>query len=118
MRGTAEFLIIGRIGRIAEVGQALKINIASDYPRRNDRGEWENNTHWNTVTLFGDERVARVKDKYKAGDMVQARGRMRNVSYEKNGDTIYTVDLIATEFVMLAKADAKPQPGEDDQIPF
>ena len=33
MRGTAEFQIIGRIGRIATVGSTLKINIASDYPR-------------------------------------------------------------------------------------
>ena len=38
MRGTAEFLIIGRVGKITKVGKALKVNIASDYPQRQDDG--------------------------------------------------------------------------------
>jgi len=101
MRGTAEFLTIGRIGRIATVGVTLKINIASDYPQKNDRGEWEDNTHWNTITIFNERTITWIKDKCKAGDLVQASGRLRQGSYEKDGEKVYTTDLIAEVFNLL-----------------
>ena len=103
MRGTAEFQTIGRVGRIAEVGSTLKINIASDYPRKNDQGDWDDNTHWNTVTIFNERTIAWIRKNVAIGDLVHARGRLRNGSYEKDGQTVYTVDLITTEFLMLAK---------------
>jgi len=103
MRGTAEFQIIGRIGRIATVGTTLKINIASDYPRKQDDGSWDDNTHWNTVTVFNDRTIEWIKTNTKPGDLVHARGRLRNGSYEKDGEKVYTVDLITTEFLLLAK---------------
>jgi len=45
MRGTAEFMIVGRIGKITKLGQTLKLNIASDYPFKNEDGTWNDNTH-------------------------------------------------------------------------
>ena len=107
MRGTAEFQIIGRIGRIATVGSTLKINIASDYPRKKDDGSWDDNTHWNTVTVFAERTIEWIKANTKPGDLVHARGRIRNGSYEKDGDTVYTTDLVTTEFLLLAKHQQK-----------
>ena len=75
MKNIAEFQIIGNIGRIQEVGKALKVSIASNYPSQNETGEWEQNTHWNTITLFKDL-AAKVK-KYAKGDLIFARGRIR-----------------------------------------
>ena len=107
MRGTAEFQIIGRIGRIATVGSTLKINIASDYPRKKDDGSWDDNTHWNTVTVFNERTIEWINSNTKPGDLVHARGRIRNGSYEKDGDTVYTTDLVTTEFLLLAKHQPK-----------
>ena len=107
MRGTAEFQIIGRIGRIATVGSTLKINIASDYPRKQDDGSWDDNTHWNTVTVFNERTIEWIKANTKPGDLVHARGRIRNGSYEKDDDTVYTTDLVTTEFLLLAKHQPK-----------
>ncbi len=108
MRGTAEFQIIGRIGRIAEVGATLKVNVASDYPRRTDTGDWEDNTHWNTVTVFHEPTIARISEKMAPGDIVQIRGRVRNNSYEKDGTTHYTVELVSTDFNRLVAHQADP----------
>jgi len=113
MRGTAEFQIIGRIGRIATVGSTLKINIASDYPRKKEDGSWDDNTHWNTVTVFAERTIEWIKAKTKPGDLVHARGRIRNGSYEKDGDTVYTTDLVTTEFLLLAKHQPK---DTDDSV--
>ena len=107
MRGTAEFQIIGRIGRIARVGSTLKINIASDYPRKKDDGSWDANTHWNTVTVFAERTIGWIDANCTPGDLVHVRGRIRNGSYEKDGATVYTTDLITTEFLMLAKHQPK-----------
>jgi len=96
MRGTAEFQIIGRIGRIATVGTTLKINIASDYPRK-----------WNTVTVFNERTIEWINKNTKPGDLVHARGRLRNGSYEKDGEKIYTVDLLTEECLLLAKHQPK-----------
>ncbi len=48
----------------------------------------------------------RVKDNQHVskGDLVHARGRLRQNSYERDGKRIYTVDLIALEFGRLAQA--------------
>ena len=113
MRGTAEFHIIGRIGRIAEVGSTLKINVASDYPRKDDNGDWQDNTHWNTVTVFNDRTIGWIRKNTKPGDLVHVRGRLRNGSCEKDDQTIYTVDLITTEFLLLAKHQARDTVDSD-----
>ena len=107
MRGMAKFIITGRIGNIREAGSALKISIASDYPRKDERGEWESNTHWNTVTVFGEKTVAWIKEKTKPGDLVQTEGRMRQGSYEKGGETVYTVEIISDEFNLLHSHEPK-----------
>ena len=113
MRGTAEFQTIGRIARIAEVGTTLKINIASDYPRRNEDGTWDDNTHWNTVTIFAERTIAWIKKNTKPGDLVRVTGRLRQGSYEKEGQTVYTTDLITEDFNLLAKHQPKSDANGD-----
>ena len=107
MRGTAEFMIVGRIGKLTKLGKTLKINIASDYPYKDDKGEWVDNTHWNTVTVFNAATLTWAEKNLVAGDLVQTKGRLKNGSYEKDGDTVYTTDLIATDLSKLAGAPAK-----------
>ena len=48
------------------------------------------------------------------GDLVHARGRIRQNSFEKAGETVYTVDLICNEFSPLARK-ANRSDDDDDQ---
>lgn len=102
MREWAEFDIQGNIAKIDDTSKAVRVDIAANYSRKNkDTDEWENDTHFNRVTFFGDrgERVA----KYGVGDLLHVRGRVRQSSYEKDGQRVYTVDLIADDFGRVIK---------------
>lgn len=118
MRGTAEFQIIGRVGKVTEVGAALKVSIAADYPKRQDDGGWDSNTHWNTVTVFNEPIANWITGNVTPGDLVQVQGRLRENAYEKGGRMVYTVDLVALDFNRLAARQHRETNDEDHDIPL
>ena len=101
MQNIAEFHIIGRIGKIDTAKDVTHISVAANYNRR-DGDEWKSDPHWNRVTVFGKlrDRLAKA-DK---GDLVRLTGRVRQSSYDAEGSTRYTVDMIADGIGILAKA--------------
>ncbi|WP_068089572.1 single-stranded DNA-binding protein [Novosphingobium rosa] len=109
MKNIAEFRIIGRVGKTEILDKVAYINIAANYGRKVS-GQWDDDTHWNRVTVFGKaiERVAKLG----RGDLIHVAGRVRQTSYERQGATTYGVDLIAEAFAVLAKFG---RPAEDDQ---
>lgn len=112
MRGFAEYTIVGRVGKITEAGPTLKISIAAEYGRKDEGGEFRQNTFWNTVTVFREGTIKWLKDNVRPGDIVCAKGTIRETSYDKNGETVYGVTLAAENFDLLApKADTNDQQG-------
>jgi single-stranded DNA-binding protein len=107
MRNIAEFALIGRIGSIKQVGSTMRVTIASNYSRKNKTGEWVDDAHWNEITIFDDGTKTYIDKYLDKGDLVHARGRIRQASYEKDGEQVYTVNLICTQFACLARADGK-----------
>jgi single-strand DNA-binding protein len=105
MQNIAEFHIIGRIGKIDKSKDVCHISVAANYNRR-DGDEWKTDPHWNRVTVFGKlrDRLAKAEK----GDLVRITGRVRQTSYEAEGNTRYGVDMIADGFAVLAKASGKP----------
>jgi single-strand DNA-binding protein len=101
VQNIAEFRIIGRIGKIAELDKVTKVSVASNYNRQ-DNGEWLTDTHWNEVTLFG--RLIERAAKSEKGDLVHIVGRVRQNSYDAPEGKRYTVELIADGFATLSKA--------------
>jgi len=104
----AEFRIIGRIGKIEVKDKVTFIDVAANYNRQRD-GEWVTETLWNRITCFA--RTAERANKAGKGDLVHITGRIGQNSYEKDGSTHYTVDLIADSLSVLAK----PSDASDDQ---
>jgi single-strand DNA-binding protein len=112
MRSFAEYQILGRVGKRADAGTALKISIAAEYGRRDDRGDFQTNPFWNTVTLFREQTIAWVRANIQPGDLVLARGTLRETSWDKDGETRYGVTLAAEDFTLLAKKRAAPDAGD------
>jgi single-strand DNA-binding protein len=50
--------------------------------------------------------------KLSTGDLVRITGRVRQSSYDADGTTRYTVDMIADGFAILAKVNGKPADDE------
>jgi single-strand DNA-binding protein len=93
----AEFQIQGHVGKITPVGRALRISIAAT-ERWTDRetGEVREKTRWNTVTLWDNARgFDWIRTNLATGDLVHCRGDVEQASYDKDGQTVYTVDLRA-----------------------
>lgn len=118
MRNIAEFQIIGRVGQIKTVGATLRVTIAANYGRKDQNGEWQDLAYWNEITIFADGLKRYVEKNVEQGDLVHARGRLRQTSYEKEGQTIYTVTLACSEFGRLAtKSDQRSNGNGDHYAP-
>jgi len=97
MKNFAEFQILGRVGKIKEFDGKVNVTVCANYPTKKD-GETRDNPHWNEVSIFA-EAVRGYATKYaKAGDLVYIRGRIKQNSFERNGEKVYTVDMVAEEF--------------------
>jgi single-stranded DNA-binding protein len=103
MNTIAEFTIIGRVGEIKQVGTTLRVNIASSYSRKDNRGEWVERTRWNEVTVFGESTRGYVRRNIVKGDLVFTSGSMGQTKWEKDGETFYGVTLAAERLERLCK---------------
>ena len=103
MNMIAEFNIIGRVGKITNLNGVTKVSIASKYPRKDDHGEWHNNDHWNTVTIFNETTRKWIASNLATGDIVHTAGKMKENSYQKDGATIYSHDFTVSQFNRIAK---------------
>ena len=109
MQNIVEFHIIGRLGRIDAAKNVTHISVATNYNRR--EGEtWKSDPQCHRITLFGGLRER--LDKTTIGDLVRLTGRIGQSKYKVEGETRYSVDLIAGSFAILAKAKIKTV--EDD----
>jgi single-strand DNA-binding protein len=109
VQNIVEFHIIGRLGRIDAAKNVTHISVATNYNRR--EGEtWKSDPQWHRITLF-DKLRARIENA-TIGDLVRITGRIGQSKYKVEGETHYSVDLIADSFAILAKA--KVRTVEDD----
>lgn len=104
MQNIAEFRIIGRVGKIEAKEKVTYLSVASNSYRK-EGDDWVQETSWNNITVFG-KTAERVNNAHK-GDLVHITGRIRQNSYDQNGTTRYTVDLIADRFAVLSKANGE-----------
>ena len=123
MQNIVEFHIIGRGqiqkkgGRIDAAKTVTHISVATNYNRR--EGEtWKSDPQWHRITLFSKLRERLDKGspersrRATIGDLVRITGRIGQSKYKVEGQTHYSVDLIADSFAILAKAKVKTV--EDD----
>lgn len=112
--------LIGRLTRDPEVrytsGSQTAVatfTIAIDRPQRQDGGEKQ--ADFPRITVFG--RQAETCEKYlKKGRMVAIQGRLQTGSYQnKNGDTVYTTDVVANRVEFIDWGGQQGQGGQSYQ---
>lgn len=133
--------IIGNLGKDPEVKYMPSGEAVCNFPvacneqwKKKDTGEKQEHTEWFRVAVFG--KLAEVCGKYLTkGKQVYIEGKLRTRSYEKDGETKYSTELICSEMKMLGvKDDGNEQPSKatskpsskthdeevsfDDDIPF
>jgi len=136
MAGINKAILIGRLGRDPEVryttdGRAVSsFSIAtSDEWKDKDSGEKKERTEWHRIVAFG--KLGEICGEYLSkGRQVYIEGKLQTRSWEKDGVTRYTTEIVASDVQFLGGRESnesaitpeiqeppKSAP-EDDDIPF
>lgn len=142
MSNVNKVILIGRLGadpdiRYTQDGKAVaRISLATTEYSKSKEGERKETTSWHRVVLF--DKKAELAEKYlEKGSLVYIGGKLRYGKYEKDGQTHYTTDIVATDLRFLSSGNggseqpseqrkSKPTPAPqpefaddfDDDIPF
>lgn len=107
-------ILIGRLTKKPELNYTANQNaitrfsLAVDRPKKNgeDAGaDFPTIVAWNKTA----ENVCRYKDK---GDQIAVMGRIQTGSYKKDGQTIYTTDIVADRIEFIGSAQPMAQPAQ------
>jgi len=108
--------LLGRLGKDPELfsgaSQVCKFSLATDKKWTDKSGQRREETQWHRVVCFG--KTAETASRYLSkGSEVLIEGSIKYDSYEKEGRTIYTTDIIADRvtFVGSARGNAVPPTG-------
>lgn len=126
MSGVNKVIIVGRLGRDPEVrhlesgASVANFSVAtSEVYKDRTTGERREQTEWHNVVLWRG--LADVAEKYlNKGDMVYIEGKLRTRSWEKDGVTRYTTEIVGDNMTMLSpkgssEQDSNPGTGHDPQ---
>jgi single-strand DNA-binding protein len=107
MAGVNKVILIGNLGKDPEVrhldngASVANFSIATTetYKDRNS-GERVDQTEWHNIVLWRG--LAEVAEKYlKKGDSIYVEGKLRTRSWEKDGVTRYTTEVVGDQMTML-----------------
>ncbi|MGJ0620454.1 MAG: single-stranded DNA-binding protein [Methylocystis sp.] len=115
MRTTNLFILRGFVGQDPkgfDNGKIAKVSVATNRSWTDKKsGERVEKTDWVTVTILNERDAAFVLKNVKKGAPIYAECRVAETSYEKDGKTIYGVDVVASVFDLLSRAES----GEDER---
>ncbi len=106
-RGVNKVILIGNLGadpetRYTQGGNAVtNVRLATtDSWRDRNTGEQQERTEWHRVVFFG--RLAEIAGQYlRKGSKCYIEGRLQTRSWEQDGVTRYTTEIVANDMQML-----------------
>lgn len=120
MSGVNKVILVGRLGKDPEVrnldsGVAVaNFSIAtSETYRDKTTNEKKEITEWHNIVVWRG--LAEIAQKYlHKGDMVYIEGKLRTRSWEKEGVTRYTTEVVADNMTMLSTKSSGGSGGESN----
>jgi len=114
-RSINKVILVGNVGRDPDVQTTaagtkvahLSLATSRRIPRE---GGFEERTEWHRLTLW--DGLAQLAEEYvRKGDRLYVEGRMEYDSFEKNGVTVPTAEVLVRELVMLGSPGARVENG-------
>lgn len=102
MRSVNRHTLLGHVGNIIALKNVLKVNIATDREWVAD-GERKSAPDWVQVTILDKKQAEWIEKNVARGDLVYVESRISNSSYERDGEQVYTTDVIAQLFNLVSK---------------
>ena len=107
-RSVNKIILVGNIGRdpdiqqtkngtkVAHMSLATNRRMSANGDEPKERADWHRLTMWNRLAQFAEDYI-------RVGDRVYLEGRLEYDSYERDGVTIPTADIIVSEVVLLSQ---------------
>lgn len=121
--------LIARLGRDPELKttnngtSVANFSVATTETYKDKSGEKKQQTEWHNLVIWG--KLADVASKYlKKGDLAYFEGKLQTRSWEKDGVTRYTTEVVVSSLAMLGSPSSnghapEPEPvGATDDLPF
>lgn len=101
-------ILVGNVGKDPEVQHisaevaVAKFTLATSETYRDKNGERVTNTEWHNIAAWRG--LSKVVEQYiHKGSQLYVEGKITNRSYEKDGQTRYFTEIIASEIKILGK---------------
>ncbi len=107
MAGLNKVILIGNLGRDPEIRYSQQGLAVVNFPiatteawTDRNTGERQEKTEWHKIVVFGKQ--AETCEKYLSkGRQVYVEGRLQTRSWEKDGQTHYTTEIVVSNFMFL-----------------
>jgi single-strand DNA-binding protein len=117
MAGVNKVILIGNLGRDPEIRYSQQGVAVVNFPiatseqwTDKNTGDKQEKTEWHRVVAFG--KPAETLEKYLSkGRQVYIEGRLQTRNYEKDGQTHYMTEVVATNFQFLGGGRSENQGG-------
>ena len=96
MRTVNRFTIHGNINTVTSFQRVLKISVATHRSYTDATGAEKKDTDWVQLTILNEAQINYLKTSAKKGDVVYAEGYLKQSEYERQGQKVYSTDLIAS----------------------
>ncbi len=134
MSGINKVILIGRLGKDPDVRDAPSGDTVTNFSiatseewKDKSTGEKKERTEWHRIVAF--RRLGEICGEYLSkGSQVYIEGRLQTRSWEKDGETKYTTEVVASNVQFLGggdpkntstgKEEKKTEPSDHDSIPF
>ena len=120
MSGVNKVILVGRLGKDPEVRNLDNgVSVAnftmatSESYKDRTTGEKKEVTEWHNIVLWRG--LAEISQKFlHKGDLVYIEGKLRTRSWEKDGVTRYTTEVVADNMTMLGSRSSGGNSGSSD----
>lgn len=98
--------LVGRLGQDPEVRHldsgacVANFSMATSEKWKNKQGEWVDHTEWHNCVCWGALAEKVIEPYVKKGTEITVQGKLRTRSYEVDGVTKYTTEIIVDELLM------------------
>lgn len=106
MAGVNKVIILGRLGKDPEMrsfdsgSQVCRIVVATSETYNDKQGQKVEKTEWHNISFWG--KLADIANKYlKKGSEVYVEGKLQTNSYESDGITKYSTEILANSMNLI-----------------
>lgn len=105
-------ILIGNLGKDPELKtfddgkKVCRFTIATSDAYKDKNGEWQDQTEWHTVVVWGDS-AERAEKQLKKGGKVYVEGKVTHRKYTQDGAEKYAYEVVASMFRSLEKREGE-----------